>query len=134
VGLPIPEQHRDGLAEVDDASTTHGDDQVNALIARDRYRSAGEIHCGLTANREKGKRHSEVLEEPVMALRLRACAHERSRPKPTGGRRDLCRPPRPENDPAGGREFEIGGWQRRPDLFVSPEQVGRSALWLLTWP
>jgi hypothetical protein len=51
-----------------------------------------------------------------MALRLRACAHERSRPKPTGGRRDLCRPPRPENDPAGGREFEIGGWQRRPDL------------------
>jgi len=31
-----------------------------------------------------------------MALRLRACAHERSRPKPTGGRRDLCRRPGPK--------------------------------------
>ncbi len=69
-----------------------------------------------------------------MALRLRACAHERSRPKQTGGRRDLCRPPRPENDPAGGREFEIGGWQRRPDLSFRLNRSVEAPYGLLTWP
>ncbi len=51
-----------------------------------------------------------------MAVRIRAGAHQSARSQPPGYRRELRRPAGPEDDPAGGRELELSGWHRGPNL------------------
>ena len=102
----VAEQHGHGLTSVDDAAAADRGNNVCAVLARGGHTSAGQLDRGLGPHREHHGRQPQPGQEPSVARRVRARAHQHPRPEAREHARQLRYPASTDHDAGRGGELE----------------------------
>jgi hypothetical protein len=94
------------LPKVDDAATADRRHDIGAVLARGSDAGPRQLHRGLGGHREQRGRQSQLRQQPAVARRVRARAHQHPRPQARDHPGQLHRPATAGQDLARGGELE----------------------------